>query len=251
MEPRFANIVLSGPCNLRCPDCVGRLAPGASRADTLGLFPLPGQDAFLAALVRDGVREVSLTGLDTDPLLYRHPGALTSVLRRTVPAVRISLHSNGLPAVANPERLALYDRATISIPSFERATYAAMTGGGRLPDFDGLLASAPIPIKVSVLVTERNAGEVPRILARCRGAGVRRIVLRRRLGGRWPGPMLPGLAPRRFWGGNPVFDLDGLEVTLWEFETTDLDCVSLFPDGSVRGGYLRIGTAARPPGAVA
>jgi len=235
--PAFANLLLSGPCNLRCPDCLGRRL-GPPPRSTLDTFPLPGLDAFCRRLRAEDVREVSLTGRDTDPLLYRHLPALVQRLREQVPGVRLSLHTNGQLAWTRLAAVHLHDRVTVSVPSLDPATYAQMTGGGRLLDLAGLLAVCRIPLKVSVLVTRRNLSAVGATLDGLQALGVRRAVLRRALDEPLPASLLPGATPVGWFGRNPVYRLGTLEVTEWRFATTDLRCLNLHPDGRIDAEYL-------------
>jgi len=236
-SPAFANILLSGPCNLRCPHCIGRRVPARFKVFNLDCFPLAGLGRFCDELVERGVREVSLTGVDTDPLLYRHQPRLLAELRRRVPGVRVSLHTNGRLALSQLKEVNLYDRVCLSLPSFEPRTCRAMTGSGRVLDLAAILDKATVPIKVSVLVTDENRAEVPAILERCHALGVRRAVLRRLDGDGRPWDLLPGHEPVALFGENPVYDLRGLEVTVWRFDATALSCLNLFPDGSISDCY--------------
>ncbi len=237
MDHTFANILLTGPCNLRCPDCIGHLVPG-NRPSTLDVFPLPGWQPFLERLRALMIRKVCVTGIDTEPMLFRHTSRLVAHLRQAIPNVDVSVHTNGTLVLDHLETFHLYDRATLSFPSRKIATYQKMTGSHRVPDIVTLFERTRIPIKVSVLVSDHNRKEIPTLLALLRNLGCRRVTLRKRYGDPEPFTPLPGLQPVRHFGGNPVFLLDGLEVTTWDFERTRLPCVQLFPDGSVRDGYL-------------
>lgn len=236
--PAFANILLAGPCNLRCPHCIGRRVPPRLKNPSLELFPLPGLQDFCTLLAERRVREVSLTGIDTDPLLYRHQVRLLEELRGRVPGVRVSLHTNGRLALARIAVFNCYDRATVSVPSFVPETCRAMTGSARVLDLGRILERASIPVKVSTLVTEDNLGEIPAILEHCRALGVRRVVLRRLDGDTRPWDLVPGHEPVAHFGGNPVYRWDGLEVTVWSFAASNLPCLNLFPDGSIDDHYL-------------
>ncbi len=233
----FANILLTGRCNRRCPHCIGHALAGRSLPDSLGLFPLPGLAEFLEALRRHGIREVSLTGTNTDPLLYRHLGRLIDRLREELPGIRLSLHTNGALALRRIRVFNRFDRATVSIPSFRPATCRRMTGSPRVPDLTEILRRSEIPIKVSTLVTSDNRAEVPEILRRCGELGVRRLVLRKLYGDSSPENFFPDLNPVRTFGGNPVYALNGLEVTVWDFGRSALRCLNLFSDGSVTDAY--------------
>lgn len=236
-DGRFANIVLTGPCNLRCPWCIGRTSTRRSPRSTLDSFPLPGLETFARILLHRQIRQISLTGIDTEPLLYRHQGALLRWLRSSVPGAEVSLHTNGTLILRCLETFHRYDRATISIPSFDPATCRAMTGSARIVDLEAIARVARIPIKVSTLLTSDNQREIPAIVARCRALGVRRIVLRKLQGGGSPAPPTRGWRQTGSFGGNPVFDAGGIEVTVWDFARTSLPCVNLLPDGRCTDDY--------------
>lgn len=244
MPIEFANLLFGGRCNLSCPACIGRRLPLEARRSTLDLFPPPGLDRFLARLREEGVRELSLSGTSTDPLLYRHQARLIERLRAELPGVRLSLHSNGVLALAELALLRRYDRATISIPSFDPDRYRLLTGRGRRPpELERLVAEAGIPIKLSVLCVEENLAELPAIADRCQALGLRRLVLRRQDGDRTPGwdaAILRVLGPtslRGEHGGNPVHDRGGLEITLWDFSRSTLGCLNLLPSGRITAEY--------------
>ncbi len=68
--------------------------------------------------------------------------------------------------------------------------------------------------------------------------GVRRAVLRRLYGDRREFDLLAPYTPARFYRGNPVYDIDGLEVTRWDFGTTTSRSINLFADGTIGSSYL-------------
>jgi MoaA/NifB/PqqE/SkfB family radical SAM enzyme len=171
----FANILLSGPCNLRCPDCIGRQLP--ARPSNLSLFPLRGLARFCLLLAREGVTQVTLTGTNTDPQLHWHEADLIEYLRAHVPGARLNLHTNGVLALARMETFNRYDRACISLPSFEPETCRRMTGSARVLPLARILHAARIPVKISTLVSEHNVAEIPSIIDRCRSLGIRRMAL--------------------------------------------------------------------------
>ncbi len=247
MTATFANILLSGPCNLRCPHCVGRSLGQGAGLNNLDRWPLAGLDAFCAALRRAGVRQVSLTGTNTDPLLYRHHRRLLARLRELIPGVRLSLHTNGVLAHCRMDVVNSFDRVCVSLPSLRADTCRKMTGRASALDMVAIKRRCRVPLKISTLVTHHNAAEVPGIMARCRDLGVRRVVLRKLY---MPGVPRAGVEvwertlrwlrpyPRAgTFGGNPVLDMDGLEVTLWDFTRTRLRCLNLFADGTVSSEY--------------
>ncbi len=176
-----------------------------------------------------------------------HEQRLIDLLRRRLPEAQLSLHSNGRLAKSKAAVLNSYDRACLSLASFDPATCKRLTGVEQVLDLERIMALATIPIKVSILVTELNRPELPAMIDRCRALGIRRMVLRRPWGSESNRPLLADHQPQRRFGGNPVYQLDGLEVTVWDFaRAACLRCLNLFADGSISDRYeLVSGTARR------
>jgi molybdenum cofactor biosynthesis enzyme MoaA len=246
----FANILLGGPCNQRCPSCIGRYVDPALNQDTLDRFPLPNLDAFATLLREHGIHQVVLTGTNTDPQLYRHEGRLIHWLRERVPDAQLALHTNGQLALSKLKVLNMYDRATISFPSFNSRTFARMTGTEQMPDLEAIVHVARIPVKISCLVGEHNVDEVEGFVARCQEIGVRRVVLRQQYDptrrDRAFVPSIRAIIRQAAWPilstyrNNPVYNYRGVEVTCWDFDRTTSTSLNLFSDGSISTEYLLI-----------
>lgn len=234
----FANILFSGPCNLACPYCIGRRIKNPP--DNLNTFPLRGIGDFMEALNQKGIRQISLTGTNTDPQLYRHEKKLIDYLRRKIPEVKLSLHTNGTMAIRKMDVFNSYDRATISLPAFSNDVYRKMTGKPTPPDVETIIEKSHIPIKISTILTSDNASKIPDIIERCRELGIRRMVIRNPYGSSRPTDIFDGMTPVRVFGGNPVYISNGMEITHWDFSKTDLTCLNLFSDGVITDRY-RIG----------
>ena len=234
----FANILFGGPCNQRCPYCIGRQLPAHLTRDNLGEYPPRSLDAFAALLVKHRVKQLVLSGTNTDPQLYPHEGRLVPWLRRRLSGVQISLHTNGRLALAKMDLLNLYDRVTLSWPSFDRRTYQEMTGTLRMPNLEQIVQAAHVPVKVSCLLTDRNVGQVKDYLAHCQQIGVQRIVFRRLYGDSRLWKILGSEKPVTFYRGNPVYAYRGMQVTYWDFSGTTSSSLNLFPDGSISSKYL-------------
>ena len=244
----FANILLAGPCNRSCPFCIGRRLPDSVNEANLDRFPPAGLEALVDAVNAHRVREVVLTGTTTDPQLYRHEGRLIRLLRERLHAgARLSVHTNGARALAKMVVFNAYDRACLSIPSLEPDVYERMMGSRRVPDLGAILRAATIPVKVSCVVNEHNAAGLAGFLAACRRLGVRRVVVRRLFGDARDWPVPPGLARVGDFRGNAVYDLDGMEVTWWDFDAAGLRSLNLFADGTLGTSYLLARTPELAP----
>jgi MoaA/NifB/PqqE/SkfB family radical SAM enzyme len=234
----FANILFGGPCNRACPFCIGQSLPERVRASNLNLYPPRNLDAFIDEVNREGVRHIVFTGTTTDPQLYRHEARLLETLRaRIVTHADYSLHSNGVLALKKRDTLLLYDKVCLSFPSFVPSTYGKMMGVSRPPDLGAIAALLGARLKVSCVVNEHNAAEVPDFLKSCQELGIARVVLRFLFGDprRWE--LLPGRSPARRFRNNPVYDLEGMEVTVWEFESCESTSLNLFADGTLGRSY--------------
>ncbi|MBN1146371.1 MAG: radical SAM protein [Anaerolineales bacterium] len=248
----FANILFSGPCNARCPYCIGKQVDPRLKLDNLNLYPPHNLEAFIELVQRHNVRQVVFSGVDTDPQLYRHEARLLARLRRSLgPQIRFSLHTNGRLALRRMAIFNQYDRACISFPSFDPPTYRALMGVPHPPDLVEIVRQARIPVKVSCLVVERNAPQMAEFLARCQEIGVRRVVLRKLYGEKRPWRALLemdglGLVPAGRYRNNPVYDYNGMQVTLWDFLETESASINLFSSGLISEQYL-LAQAGLPP----
>ena len=241
----FANILFSGPCNRTCPFCIGLMMPDRVNGNSLDVFPPRNIDGFIREVERLRIRQVVFTGTTTDPQLYRHEAALLALLRRHLPPeVQYSVHTNAVLALRKMDVFNLYDKACISFPSFEPETYARMMGSRHVPDLERILAASKIPVKISCVINEHNAGEIDAFLARCRQIGVRRVVLRKLYGETREWDLLRGLPIARMHRNSPVYDLDGMEVTYWDFEQSGSTSINLFSDGTLGTSYLLVNTFA-------
>ena len=234
----FANILFAGPCNQRCPYCIGQQVDPALNRNNLDEFPLRNLAAFVALLRQHRVRQIVLTGTTTDPQLYRHETRLIHWLRQQVPGAQLSLHTNGQLALTKMEVFNLYDRATVSFPSFDPDTFEKMTGTRRMPDLAAIVRRARIPVKVSCIINEHNVNQVDEFLDRCREIGVRRLVFRQLYGDTRQWDILSHLTPVAFYRDNPVYYHRGMEVTCWNFDHTTSASLNLFSDGSISTEYL-------------
>jgi len=181
-------------------------------------------------LVREG--EPSIDDIMTG---YR---AVLNEIRRRLPEARVALHTNGQLAEKKMAVLNQYDRATISLPSFDPETFAQMCGTQRMPNLERILSNARIPIKVSCVVDTPNAHQIGEFIAQCHGFGVRRLALRQLYGDGRTWEILPGLEPTRYYRSNAVYDFRGMEVTYWNFDDTSSTSLNLFSDGTISGDYL-------------
>jgi MoaA/NifB/PqqE/SkfB family radical SAM enzyme len=235
----FANVLFAGPCNRACPWCIGKSLPPEVNRSNLDLWPLRNLDGFIERVNEATVPEIVFTGTSTDPHLYRYEAELIEELRRRLhPGARISIHTNGVLSLKKISVFNLYDRAAVSFPSFEPDVYEKLMGSRQVPDLARIVERATIPVKVSAVVNEHSEAGVENFLERCRGIGVRRLVLRRLFSDGRPWPPFAGLRSVAEYRGNRVMDFSGMEVSLWSFEASTCRSLNLFADGTLGSSYL-------------
>ena len=77
----FANILFAGPCNRRCPDCIGQQLPAKVNRSNLDEFPPQNITGFIQTVNRLDIRRIIFTATNTDPQLYCCEIALLDMLR--------------------------------------------------------------------------------------------------------------------------------------------------------------------------
>ena len=235
----FANILFAGPCNARCPFCIGQQIDPRLSVNNLTEFPPRNLDPFIDLIIQHGIRQVVFTGTTTDPQLYRHEARLLDLLHSRLPSeTQYALHTNARLALKKLDTFNLYERVCISLPTFNAETYVKMMGVRGVPDLAALLDRARVPIKISCLINEHNFTEIPDFVARCQHLGIKRLVLRQLYGKRDAWPVIDGLTPRGEYRGSQVYDYHGLEITFWDFDHNESTSLNLFSSGVISDTYL-------------
>ncbi len=248
----FANILFAGPCNARCPFCIGRQIDPRLSVNNLREFPPRNLERFIEMILAHAIKQVVFTGTTTDPQLYRHEARLLDYLRRQLPGdTQYSLHTNGRLALKKIDVLNQYDRVCVSFPTFNPATYSKMMGVRGVPDLAQIIDRAQIPVKVSCVINDDNRHELLDFIERCQAIGIQRLVVRQLYGATQALPLVAGLAHAERntaqsmhgltlcgeYRGNPVYDYRGMEITCWNFDQCDCQSINLFSDGTIGESY--------------
>lgn len=249
----FANLLFSGPCNARCPFCIGRQIEPRLNLNNLDCFPPRNLEIFLELVREHSIKKLVFSGTNTDPQLYRHEARLLTHLRQCLPeGTCFALHTNGRLALRKLAVINQYDQVCISFPSFDAHIYRAVMGVAHPPDLAQIVARARIPVKISCVVVEANRLGMGAFLQRCREIGVQRVVLRKLYGEARPWAELLdlaalGLACRDVYRNNLVCNYQGMQVTLWDFGRSESTSINLFSSGAISSQYLLAGKTLPPP----
>jgi len=218
----FGNIHLSGPCNRSCYFCIGQHMMALDKLNVLDTWPLPGLDDFVERCHHHDVKQVNLTGTNTDPLLYRHLTDYALWMRLKMPGVSLGLRTNG---VANKKAIGLFDRVSLTICSLNPATYREMMGQGDPPDLAAYVAHTDL--KVNVVMGPENWQELPGLVAQCEAAGVRRMNLREPYGQPHVGNPMEYCPVVGEVYGMPTYQIGNLLVTYWDVHWCEVESVNL------------------------
>lgn len=162
----FANINLLGRCNVDCFFCLGKdiekeLA-GQDQRD-VPFEEWPNLDEFLARCHAESVRNVYITGQNTDSLMYAHLGQLIDHLQLRH-GFDVGLRTNGYLAL---ERMGQIDacrrRIGYSIHSLDPVTTKMIMGVRTVPDWSRIL-EATEKCRVSIVLNRCNQAEFFRLL---------------------------------------------------------------------------------------
>ena len=236
----FGNIHLSGPCNRRCYFCIGQHMMALDQMNTLDRFPLPGLDEFIVRCASHKVKEVYLTGSNTEPMLYRHHAELVERLKGGIRSVRVGIRSNGIMVPKLPDTWRLYDKASITICSIDRDVNRRMMGGDPA-DIDGIIGiSAGMDLKVNVVLGPENIGDVVNTLEKLAGSGVRRVNLREPYRQPHVGdPMVRnGFIAEGTTLEMPTYRIGRMKVTYWDVHYVEVESVNLYASGRISELYL-------------
>lgn len=234
----YANILFTGKaCNLKCFDCIGNRPELKGLPSNLNEFPLKNIDALLEKITEWQIKDLAFTGTNVDPQLYQREKELIEYVKKKLKTnTNLSLHTNGLLALKKIDIFNSYDKASISLPSFNSETYAKVTRSRKQPDIKKIIKKSKIPIKLSMLVTPFNVAEIDDYIRQCSDIGIKRVVVRK-LKGREKEYPLENMPPFRGCKsvktvfGWPVYKIHNLEVTICSFDTSTAKGLFLFSDG--------------------
>jgi len=234
----YANILFTGEkCNLQCYECIGNHPSLQDLPTNLTVFPPKNIEKLLEITNKYKIKDLAFTGTNVDPQLYLYEAKLVEYIKaRLTNNTKLSLHTNGLLALRKMDIFNSYDKASISLPSFNPETYEKITTSSDIPDIKRITNESNIPIKLSMLLTPFNINDIPDYLKQSSGLGIKRIVIRKLKGKEKQYPIenakpFKYLKPNRFIFTWPVYNIDGIEVTICGFDKSSAKGLFLFSDG--------------------
>lgn len=205
--------------------------------NSLDQWPLPGMSEFLTKCNAKGVKEINITGSNTDPALFKHHDKLTKHLRHWIPNATIGVRTNG---VILGEWLNPYDKGSFSITSLHPEVYRKTMGSGSPPDPRKLMdATKGKPWKINIVLTPEGLHTLESTMFALAYAGFTRINLREPYGQQHIGDPLAkiGMTPDKQTLGMPTYRYHGAEVTYWDVHYVHVESINLYASGRVSVEY--------------
>ena len=120
--------------------------------NNLDTWPIQGLDDFIDKCKERNVTDINITGTNTDPLLFKHMVELREALAAEIEGLRFGIRTNGVLIQNRPEVWEVFDKASITVCSFDPAIYKAMMGRGKPPQLEEILKiDGPRNVKINVL----------------------------------------------------------------------------------------------------
>lgn len=164
----YLRVSVTDRCNLRCTYCMSEDMRFLPKADLLSLEEM---DRLCAAFIKRGVTHLRLTG--GEPLMRRGIMKLVNSLSRHLDSgalQELTLTTNGvrLREFASGLVAAGVRRINVSLDSLDRANFARIARGDRLPQvLDGIAAAqdAGLQVKINTVALRRdNATDLPHLV---------------------------------------------------------------------------------------
>lgn len=247
----FGNIHFSGPCNRACYFCIGQHMMALDHINSLEkeLVGTRELEMFLRKCDEAGVKQINLTGSNTDPLLYKYLEDLVVHLNARDYIVGIRTNGVAWDRVTDAVRL-LVDKWSFSLTSVIPKTYKKTMGMGEPPNLRAIVKSlqSKADVKINMVLCPENANEheLNAMIATASAAGIHRINIREPYGQPHIGnPFrinlggLSGVQRLEDHKGMPVYYHQYFDVELmyWDVHYVEVDSVNLYMNGRISTDY--------------
>lgn len=202
--------------------------------NNLDKWPLDGLKEFIEKCLEKDVKDVNLTGTNTDPLLYRHIPVLVDLLHDQ--GFKVGIRTNGAVIQSKLDEWRLFDHCSISFPSFQEDVYRKMMGGSP-PDLKKILEGETRPIKINIVLSP-FLDNVEYTLVALKSLGIKQVNLREPYGQPYVGnPLKDSKSLCGMTHGMPTYDFFGMKVTYWDVHYCEVESVNLYANGRVSVDY--------------
>jgi len=235
-----AQILLHGDCNYNCIGCIGKSAMYKNLPSNINKYPLPGFTNFMEMVNRIGIKNIAVSGIYAEPLIYDKIDELVDDIRKEAQQdVIITLHTNGSRALSRIKTINKFDKVTYNPVSMGKSRKRTITGNSYEIPWNRIVEETEIPAKVAFTTIRSIRGREKIELEMAKSVGFKRAVIRLAYGEEIKSLYnLLSLKPIGRVNGNVVTEYKGMEVTIWDYTMSTINCLYLFPDGVIRDNFI-------------
>lgn len=161
-SPSFANVNLLGTCNMDCYFCLGKDLEeefSKTKSENVHFNEWKNFDKFLLFCKRHNIKNIYITGQNTDPLLYQYLKELIEFLQKDM-GFSVGIRTNGLLAIGLLDVLNLCNRTVgYTLHSFNKKNHHKITGIETFPNWEYILSNTKNS-RVSIVVNRYNFMEL-------------------------------------------------------------------------------------------
>ncbi len=261
--PSFANINLMGKCNLKCFFCIGnelkqiaeRVGKNINKVSQLDLHFKEWRNflPFLEQTKNEGIEKLYLTGMDTDPAIYKYLLELVEYLKSM--GFKVGIRTNGYYQTEDMDKVlsAFNDEISYSIHSFKPEINKKIIGTERMPDWEKIIPASGDNVRIATVVTRYNKDDVlDTIHELSKYPNVKYIQLRaicadinkeqyeedikafedllQEIDSKFPKVDM--------FKGYPIYEIYGKRVSLWHALKVTINSNNYFTDGTITNSYF-------------
>lgn len=168
--PTFANINLMGKCNLKCYFCVGKELKEITNSFGKNIDNVSHMNEhfskwknfipFLNRMKENDIKKLYLTGLSTDPAIYKYLSELIDFLKER--GFNVGIRTNGYyrPEGIDKVLSSLNEEVSYSIHSFNPEINKKIIGTTKMPDWDKIIPASGDNVRIATIVSRYNKDDI-------------------------------------------------------------------------------------------
>ena len=202
--------------------------------NNLNEWPLKNINEFIMLCKKHLIKEIFLTGTNTDPLLFKHHEKLTEILKEN--GFIVGIRTNGT-AKNFLKELSLYDKGSLTICSTNHVINKKMMGG-EPPNISAVLNFIK-DLKVNIVLGNENIGiDIWKTINNIYDFGIRKVNLREPYGQPhigWESFMTKEYNCNHL--GMPQWFFKDMLITYWDVHYVEVESVNLYASGRISEDY--------------
>ncbi len=252
-NPVFANINLQGPCNYKCFFCLGKdIKCLKSNYLNVHFKKWKNFDNYLDICKKNNIKKIYLTGQNTDPLLYKYLLELIEYLKSK--DFIVGIRTNGLLAIEKKKELeSLNGTISYSVHSLNDETNLKITEVKKTINLNDINKFINRNYRIGIVVNRYNKNEIIDMIKELSSnKNIRYIQLRGCATDNRYDELKEDIDAykeisnyiknnfkflRNFYKAE-IYDVYGVEVTLWKTVETTINSFNYFTEGIISYDYF-------------